>query len=98
MVFDLDPNRSATIFARPLKSNLTWYQSLPDYQKLARNPDPYRLNDAGYHYVYFSRSTWREFSSTAQDSFSDSCVEIIYDKSDWQGDFRQLLDIKACKK
>jgi hypothetical protein len=98
MVFDLDPKRSATIFARPLKSNLTWYQSLPEHQKLARNPDPYRLNDAGYRYVYFSRSTWRQLSSVSQDSFSDSCVEIIYDKSDWQGDFRQLLDIKACKK
>jgi hypothetical protein len=52
MVFDLIPSRAATVFARPLASNNTWYETTADYSRLASSLDPYALHAAGYDYLY----------------------------------------------
>lgn len=98
MVFDLNPSRSATIFARPIKSSLTWYEDLPEYIHLQKNPDPYLLNEAGFTHFYLSREDFRHLSQRARHLLKDDCVTIIYENEDWQGDFRWLLDVSACQK
>jgi hypothetical protein len=98
MVFDFNPPRSATIFARSLKSNQTWYEKLPEYNQLTRNPDPILLNKSGYTHIYLSREDYRHISARSKYLLEKPCVEMIYQNEDWQGDFRWLLDISACKK
>jgi len=98
MVFDFNPPRSATIFARPLISNQTWYEKLPEYNQLTRNPDPYLVHKAGYTHMYLSREDYRHLSARSKHLLENSCVEKVYENEDWQGDFRLLLDITACQK
>ncbi len=98
MVFDFNPFRSATIFARPLKSSISWYEDLPEFQHLRMNPDPFLLNQAGYTHVYLSREEYRRMTARSKSLFNNSCVVREYENEDWQGDFRWLLDITACQK
>jgi len=98
MVFDFDPARSATIFARPLKSSESWYELKPEYRQLMRNPDPYILNDAGYTHFYLTGSGYESLLQRSRNLLSDSCINMVYEKEDWKGDFRWLMDISACKK
>ncbi len=97
MVFDYNPSRSATIFARPLESNQTWYVFTPEYKQALRYPDPYLLNKAGYTHIYLSRDDFTYLTSSTKILFEKPCVDMIYNKEDWQGDFRWLLDITACQ-
>ncbi len=98
MVFDYNPSRSATIFARPLVSNQSWYEFLPEYQQLMKNPDPYLLNQAGYTHIYLTREDFLNFSQISPELLEQTCIKMIYNNEDWQGDFRWLLDITACQK
>ncbi len=98
MVFDFDPSRSATIFARPLKSSNSWYELKPEYRQLMRNPDPYVLNEAGYTHFYLTGSGYESLLQRSRNLLSDSCINMVYEKEDWKGDFRWLMDISACKK
>lgn len=98
MVFDFNPARSATIFARPIKSNLSWYELLPEYRQFTRNPDPYLLNEAGFTHFYLTGSDYEQLLQRSRNLLSEPCINMVYEKEDWQGDFRWLMDISACKK
>lgn len=98
MVFDFDPSRSVTIFARPIKSNQSWYKVLPEYNQLKSDPDPYQLNEAGYTHFYLAMSGYNQLLQRSRNQLADPCIEMVYEKEDWKGDFRWLMDISACKK
>jgi hypothetical protein len=97
-VFDQNPSRSATIFARPLESNITWYENTPEYQELSAKPYPYQLAEKGYTHVYWSRDGWNQLSENIKTSYDEPCVRKIHEEEDVTGDFRWLMDISACKK
>lgn len=98
IVFDRDPSRSATVFARASKSKLTWYEYTPEYKELLTNPVPEKLLQQGYEYVYLSKTDWNDLNVESQKRFTDTCVKKIFETSNSTGDFRWLLDITACKK
>ena len=96
MVFDFVAPRAATLFARPLVSHVTWYVSTPEYQELLQNPDPYLIQMAGYDYLYMTLENWSRLEPDQQAALQDDCVKTLYEVSDWQGDFRRILDIRTC--
>jgi hypothetical protein len=98
MVFDMEPSRSATIFARATKSKLSWYEFTPEYKELLIDPQPEEILQQGYEYVYLSKSDWDELAVEIQERFRDACVKKIFETSNSAGDFRRLLDISACQK
>jgi hypothetical protein len=98
MVFDFNPSRSTTIFARPIKSSISWYEDLPEYRQLQKNPDPFLLNQAGFTHMYVSREDYRDLTQRSRYLLKNECISKVYENEDWQGDFRWLLDISACKK
>ncbi|MBE0685856.1 MAG: hypothetical protein IH585_07630 [Anaerolineaceae bacterium] len=98
MVFDFNPSRATTIFARPIKSSITWYEDLPEYKRMQKNPDPFLLNEAGFSHMYISREDYRHLSARSKYLLKNACISRVYENEDWQGDFRWLLDISACKK
>jgi hypothetical protein len=97
MVFDLIPSRAATVFARPLASNNTWYETTADYSRLASSLDPYTLHAGGYDYLYLGAGEWDDFSETVQERLSAPCVQLHYEVTGARGDFRRLLDLRGCE-
>lgn len=97
MVFDLMPSRAATVFARTLRSNQSWYDELPEYTALAGSMDPYAVRAAGYHYIYLGSGEWDDFSPAVQRRLSAPCAVLIHEIDGPKGAFRRLLDISACQ-
>ncbi|NMC16205.1 MAG: hypothetical protein GYA40_06155 [Chloroflexi bacterium] len=97
MVFDLIPSRAATVFARPLESNQSWYAELPEYSALASSMAPRDIRAAGYQYIYLGSGEWDDFSPAVQAALSESCVSLVDEVKGENGAFRRLLDISACQ-
>lgn len=96
LVFDPLPVRAVTIFARPTRSSASWYQPLPEWEQLAAAPDPARLRAAGFSYVYLGQQDWDALPLASQSALQAACVQRLDEYTDWTGDFRWLLDIRAC--
>lgn len=96
MVFDPESFRSATLFARPANSSITWYESKPEWDSLVTHPDPYTLLSAGYEYAYFDRAYWEALPITEQNKLQNACVLVMKEYVDWTHDFRRLLDLRQC--
>ncbi len=98
MIFDFNPSRATTIFARPIKSSITWYEDLPEYSRYQKNPDPFLLKQAGFTHMYVSREDYKHLTQRSKYLLKNECIIWVYENEDWQGDFRWLLDISACEK
>lgn len=97
MVFDLIPSRAVTVFARPLRSNESWYAALPEYEALASSMDPRKIQAGGYQYIYLGSGEWDDFSEAVRSGLSEPCVVVVGEESGGSGAFRRLLDISACQ-
>jgi hypothetical protein len=67
---------------------------------LLQNPDPYKLNAAGYGYVYADKDYWKLHAA----ELDQPCVRILKTvegiKQTHGGtvpDFRRLADVSGCK-
>jgi hypothetical protein len=102
MVFDPEPRRAVTVFGRSTDAMVFW-QVKPSWEILLENPDPYKLNSAGFDYVYFGVDFWGKLSRVQQKGLQNSCVKLVDEvqgyraADDYRKDFRRLLDISACK-
>ncbi|HLO16410.1 MAG TPA: hypothetical protein VK206_16380, partial [Anaerolineales bacterium] len=99
-ILDPDSARAQTIFGRQADSLINWGVNTPEYLALLENPDPYRWNAAGYHYVYADKDYWKQYAS----QLDQPCVRILKTVEGVKQlhggsvpDFRQLADISQCK-
>ncbi len=97
MVFDPDPYRAPTLFGRPNDSSTTWFATKPEWQALRDSPDPLRLRQAGYAYLYLDNHYWQSLSPPLQQAFDNPCVQLVDEYDDPQGNFRRLYDIRSCR-
>ncbi len=98
MVFDVDPYRSVTIFGRLVDSSVGLYELTPEYEQLIARPDPGRIHAAGFDYLYADREYWEahaELSAAECVRLVDEVVDIYADTGE-QGDYRRLVDLRAC--
>ena len=104
LIFDPTVYRAPTVFGRPTRSSLSWYQELPDWQVLDNNPDPIMIHAAGFDYMYFGIDYWNSLTLDQQLLFKNECVKQvaqvdgIHSEKDFRKDFRRLLDIRTCQK
>lgn len=102
MVFDPDPRRAVTVFGRGADAMISWTPK-PAWVALLEDPDPYKLNAAGFDYIYFGIEYWEKLSMEERQSLQDACVQVMDEvqgyraPDDFRRDFRRLLDISACK-
>ena len=98
----LDPmsSRAPTLFGRQANSIVHWGVHQPEYLALLENPDPYKLNSAGYRYVYADKEYWKLFAAQLE----QPCVEVLktvegakLSHGEFIPDFRRLADISQCK-
>ena len=98
-VFDTDPLRGTTVLGLHSLSGTNYGPPTdPTFLALAADPDPYRLNAAGYRYVYFDLQDWRKYAA----NFGQSCVVVLdqLQEDDANGkptDLRRLMDVGACR-
>lgn len=99
-VFDPDPSRGMALFGRQSDSILRWGVHQPEYLSLLENPDPNRLNAAGYRYVYADKEYWKLYAAQLE----QPCVKVLktvegakLSHGEFVPDFRRLADISGCK-
>ena len=97
-VLDRIPERSVTLFGRILRANSGIYDPLPEYEALLADPDPTRIADAGFDYVYMDRIWWDLLSPAQQANFQQACIDIVDEREQaGSGNYRLLVDVSACK-
>jgi hypothetical protein len=96
-VYDVIPFRSVALFGRPARTNQDFYHSWPDFLALAADPDPVSIRQAGFSYVFVERKWWESLRPRIQRRFEAPCVQRAAEYSPGDGDFRWLLDIRACQ-
>jgi hypothetical protein len=99
-ILDVNSSRAPTIFGRQANSLVNWGANKPEYGELLGNPDPYRLNAAGYSYIYADKEYWKLYSL----QLDQPCVKIMetiegvkFLHNGSVPDFRRLADISQCK-
>ena len=95
LVFDPEPERGTTLFARFTNAAYTWYDFKPEWKALRNAPTPATLRAAGYRYLYLDQRYWRDLSPQSQESLRAPCVKLLVETEDSNG-FRRLFDLKAC--
>ncbi len=97
-VLDRIPERSVTLFGRILRANSGIYDPLPEYEALLADPDPTRIADAGFDYVYMDRIWWDLLTPAQQANFQQPCIDIVDEREQaGSGNYRLLVDVSACK-
>ncbi len=99
VIYDPITSRPAVVFGRPTDSGITWYENKPEWEVLSSHPDPVKLSDAGFDYVYVGFEHWDKHEAEYQRMLETPCVklvdEVVFDGYPY--DFRRLMDIRACK-
>ncbi len=58
-ILDRTPYRAVTIFGRAVKAYESIYDPLPGWPELISNPDPEKVLEAGYQYIYMDDTWWK---------------------------------------
>ena len=99
VIYDPITSRPAVVFGRPTDSGITWYENKPEWEVLSSHPDPVKLSDAGFDYVYVGFEHWDKHEAEYQRMLETPCVklvdEVVFDGYPY--DFRRLMDIRTCK-
>jgi len=99
LIFDRISYRAPTVFGRFTDSNITWYRSKPEWEKLTETPDPYAIRAAGFDYIYMDDKYWDQIGAKGQKLFEDSCIKVFDEvRAKRTDEFRRLLDIRSCQK
>ena len=97
-VFDPIAFRAVTLFGRAAgPANLSIYIQTPKWETLIKDPDPTEIARAGYSYMYFDKTWWRDLQPKQRNKIDQPCVVEIMKLSMPDKDFRWLLDIRECR-
>lgn len=95
-ILDRVPERAVTLFGRASRAMKDVYHRYPDWEALIADPDPVKVAQAGYSYIYLDRS-WAESIAAAQGILTDrKCVQVVDTLTYRDGDYRYLLDVRQC--
>lgn len=98
-VLDHIQYRAVTVFGRPATANQSIFETLPAWDALIKTPDPAKVAQAGYTYIYMDDPWWRSLSSQTQKLFDQPCVKVTSEKQDPASprqDYRILWDVRGC--
>lgn len=97
MVYDPIYPRATTVLGRPIRSSRTIGETLPEWNALNENPDPFKLKAAGYDYLYVDLKYLNKYADVIQ----QECIQKIDQVEDKNGsnvvDGRYLFQLSNCK-
>lgn len=97
LIFDPRPSRAPTLFGRFTRAGDTWYHFKPEWLNLVEAPEPHALRAAGFTYAYLDARTWQQLSPAIRAAWQDACVREVDRVENRKGDFRRLVDLRACQ-
>lgn len=96
LVLDRNPPRGVTVLGRLTASSRTTYQTLPEWETLIADLDPYRAAAQGYDYIYMDGKWWNDLNA-ARARFDADCVQTLFTPDDlFDQQARWLIDIRNC--
>jgi hypothetical protein len=96
-IIDRVPERGVTLFGRITRSSAAIYEPLPEWEAAIADPDPLRLVEAGYGWVYFDKLWWSSLTLEQQRRFEQPCVDVLDEWPSSDGlDYRVLMDLRGC--
>lgn len=98
LVFDQYPWRAVTLFGQPTVAYVDVYTALPQWTALVEHPDPQKIADAGYDFFYLDFHWWDNMTPAQRSAFRQPCVHTFAEVKPADGNFRRLLDLRACRK
>ncbi len=102
LVFDSTGYRAQTLFGRLSIDAINGFH-IPQYIPYLAAPDPYRLRQAGFGYVYLDLHYWDRLAPAYQQALNSSCTHVLkrlekYNSASGElSDFRELIDITGCQ-
>lgn len=97
LIFDPRPLRAPTLFGRFTRAGDTWYHFKPEWLNLVEAPESHALRAAGFTYAYLDARTWQQLSPAIRAAWQDACVREVDRVENRKGDFRRLVDLRACQ-
>lgn len=94
LIYAKDPGGAVTLFGRPSDAALTWFEYKPEWQALGEREDPAAWRAAGFDYAYVGGQAGD--SGLALDDWKRTCARVVDEAADGQGNWRALLDLRAC--
>jgi hypothetical protein len=95
-VLDRSAARGVTVSGRPTRAYADIYTPYPDWEKLASDPHPQKVADAGYDFIYFDREWWQELYPALRAAYNAPGVRLVGERSE-AGDFRRLYDLRGLR-
>ena len=96
-VLDRVPERSVAVFGRITRAYSGIYIPLPEWEGLVADPDPQKLTQAGYDFIYFDSRWWNQLTQEQQARLEAPCVDVMDElRASDSPDYRVLMDLSAC--
>ena len=96
-IIDRVPERGVTLFGRITQAASGIYTLLPEWEAAIADPEPSRLLQAGYGWIYFDKLWWSRLTQAQQHRFEQPCVDVL---GEWRSpdgqDYRVLMDLRGC--
>jgi hypothetical protein len=96
-ILDWVPFRAVTIFGRAVKAYESVYESMPGWQDLIDDPDPSRVVEAGYQYIYMDDVWWQLISQATRDKLEFGCAIYVGKPEYYKQKARWLIDLSGCQ-
>ncbi len=97
LVLDRLPPRGVTVTGRLTRSSVTTYRTLPEWESLMADLDPYRAAAQGFDFIYMDGKWWNDLNARRA-RFEVDCVRWLYAPDDlFAVQSRWLLDVRECR-
>jgi len=96
-ILDKSPFRAVTIFGRAVRAYVSVYDPLPGWPELIENPDPAKVLDAGYQYIYMDEKWWEKISQATREELEFGCATYVTEPEYYKQTARWLIDLSTCR-
>ncbi len=97
LVLDRKPPRAVTVLGRLTRSNSTTYQTLPEWEALIADLDPYRVAAAGFDFIYMDGRWWNDLNETRTRFDADCVAWLDMPDEPFVPGARWLISVEACR-
>jgi hypothetical protein len=96
-ILDRVPFRAVTIFGRAVRAYVSVYDPLPGWSDLIDNPDPSKVLEAGFQYIYMDDFWWQKIPAATREELEYGCASYMTEPEFYLQSARWLIDLSSCQ-